>query len=104
MIATWWKADDVISCDRCQGRCHDAVDQRGRKTLLVCNYCGLGEWAYGAPEAPRDESPRMASGRYAGMTLTEISKQDGGLRYLEWIRDNQPELREAVLRCLAASQ
>lgn len=100
----WWKADDVISCDRCGSRCHDAVSQRGRMTLLVCNDCGLGEWSGNAPPPPRDDTPRMTTGRYAGMTLAEIREQPEGLRYLQWVKDNQPQLREAVLQCLAASQ
>ena len=100
----WWRADDCITCDACHGRCHDAVEKRGKATLLECNYCGLRQLAYNAPEPPMDMTARMNNGRFAGMTIYEIDKQKNGRRYLEHIVKTKGELCEVVSKYLAASQ
>jgi len=100
----WWPADNVAICPDCASRCHDATRQRGRNTLLVCNYCGLGVWVFNAPPPPGEQAERMKTGRFAGMTFAEIEKQPNGRRYIEYLKENDSELSEAVSRYLAASQ
>lgn len=99
---TYWPADDVITCSQCDARSHDAVEEKGRKTLLVCNFCGLGEWTYNAPKRPADRFHRMESGRYEGMTLDEIDKLPNGRRYIEALKETK--LSEVVFKYLAALQ
>lgn len=100
----WWPADNVIVCQGCASHSHDATMQRGRLTLLVCNYCGLGTWVFGGPLPPSEETDRMKTGRFAGMTIYEIDKQKNGRRYLEHIAKTKGELCEVVSKYLAASQ
>lgn len=100
----WWPADDCITCVECHGRSHDAIEEKGKKILLECNYCGLRQWATNAPSKPRDDTPRMTTGRYSGKTLAEIDASPNGRRYLEAVAKNDERLREAVSRYLAASQ
>ena len=100
----WWPADNVAICPECASRCHDATRRHGRKALLVCNYCGLGIWVLGAPEPPSEQTQRMESGRFAGMTFAEIEMEPNGRRYIEYLKENDSSLSEAAKRHLAASQ
>jgi len=100
----WWPADNVVACPDCASRCHDATLRRGRDTLLVCNYCGLGVWVFDGPSPPSEQTERMETGRFAGMTFAEIEKPPNGRRYIEYLKENDSTLSEAAKRHLAASQ
>lgn len=105
MSEAWWKADDCITCRTCSGRAHDAVRVKKRRTLLVCCYCGVGEWTYFAPAPPptTGEGFCFPEGRHEGKTIREVDAEPGGRQYLEWMANNEPKYREVVSQYLAAA-
>lgn len=87
--------DDKADCPRCAARCHDIVEQRERKRLLIeCCFCGMLLEVPGTISVPGDTT--LKYGRFAGLKISEVLLQPSGLEYLDWLAGRTPSLREAI--------
>lgn len=87
--------DDKADCPRCEARCHDVLEQRPRKRLLIaCCFCGALLEVPGSVSVPGDTT--LSQGRFAGLKLSEVLLEPSGLEYLEWLAGSTPHMREAI--------
>lgn len=97
------KWDDKHTCYRCQARAHDIVRDERDHAVLECAFCGAMERVPAlrrekpkpTREKPREDF-RFTHGRFAGMTLDEVSQTEVGKQYLEHVRKTNPALRSVV--------
>jgi len=85
------KLDDTYRCidDRCGASCHDILYEDRGEWLLQCCFCNCTQWLPAIPGhlTPRDEQFVLRDGRFAGMTLDEVSSQPRGIDYIAWAAD-----------------
>ncbi len=87
--------DDKVACERCEARCHDVLEQRPRRRLLVsCCFCGMLADVPGEAELPGDLT--LKYGRFAGLKISEVLAEENGAEYLEWLAGRTPSLRPAI--------
>ena len=94
--------DDQHTCYRCEGRAHDIVRDEKDYAVLECAFCGVTERVpplkrvKPAVKPKPKEDFRFTNGRFAGMTLDEVSKTEVGSQYLEHVRKTNEFLRPVV--------
>lgn len=95
------RADDLFDCGFCGGRCHEVVDEYKGKWKIECCFCGLKEPVRRIdgvlPEQPASADFVIKSGRFADMTLRELSITDSGKKAIAWMakKHDSKEVREA---------
>lgn len=72
---------DEGECASCGGAYWDILDAHRHEWYCECAYCGLKEWR---PEIPGHikESHTLREGRFAGLTLDQVAKQEYGREYI----------------------
>jgi hypothetical protein len=92
------RIDHTYACERprCGAECHDIIAEDGADWLLECCFCGQWQWAP-AVEGVLDtgaEAFAFRDGRFAGLTVEQVSRQDKGPEYIKWAATSHK--REAV--------
>jgi hypothetical protein len=100
-----------LSCHRCAAVAWEFVAVRtvreGWKTydmdIVRCAFCGLLELV----DQPVGYSPqaeyRFETGRFAGLSVSEVASQPQGRDYLEVIRRSDPALKKRIDACLGGT-
>jgi Zn ribbon nucleic-acid-binding protein len=99
---------DRHTCTRCGYAAHDVIDDEPRYALLECVYCGftirvdpLGR-ERSTPEATKERLVseatlfRFPSGRFSGKTLQEVDAEENGRRYIEFVKQSNPDWRSMI--------
>jgi hypothetical protein len=87
--------DNNHECLRCFARCHDVVEQRERRRLLIeCCFCGMLMEVPGQISVPGDLT--LKQGRFSGLKISEVLMQQDGEEYLDWLAGRTPSLKEAI--------
>lgn len=102
------KYDDAPCIDsNCCGMAADILDESRGQWLLECCFCGTKQWvkAIAGHLEPRQEEFRFRDGRFAGLSIAEVSAQPRGKDYLKWAAEGHPRpaVREAVKTWIASN-
>lgn len=98
------RADGILTCYRCEGSCHDCIDEQRGKALLECNYCGARVWTKEFKRPIAKDGYRLQFGRHSGKTFDEVLAEPNGEQYLRWLASSNEKLRQRITDHLAASQ
>jgi len=99
--------DEPCIDSNCRCSASDIIDESRGQWLLECCFCGTKQWvkAIAGHLEPRQEEFRFRDGRFAGLSIAEVSAQPRGKDYLKWASDGHPRpaVREAVKTWIASN-
>ncbi len=75
-------------CDRCHGETYEVLDVEEGQALIACVWCGHNAHWVWTKKKSKMKSPgvfKFKSGRFSGLSVEEVSKKEGGDRYLMFL-------------------
>ena len=93
-------SDGEYECFRCSGDYFEIMQQDAGGWHLWCVYCGARQWE----DAKERDTFVFDDGRFKGLTIEQVSAQDGGMDYLAFTskRCRSKKVREKVQKWLDA--
>ena len=81
--------DGVHECpdETCRASAHDIIHEDDGHWLIQCCFCHTAQWVpviKGHLKEPDRDEFTFHAGRFAGMSISEVSVQARGLEYIKW--------------------